>query len=55
MKTVHSVQSVRKLLERQGIDPRDLDPLKISIVEDKYDIYYNNESKLPFLHSPPLV
>ena len=58
MKAVHSIQSVRKLLAREGLDKiGTIDPLRISIIKEngisKDDNYIEN--RLPFLHSLPLV
>ena len=58
MKAVHSVNSIRKLLQREGLDQiEEPAPLKITVIKEsplaKYDGYISN--KLPFLHSLPLV
>ena len=56
MKTVHSIQSVRKLIQSQGLDGN-IDPLRITVIKEnpliRDDDYVPN--KLPFLHSLPLV
>ncbi len=58
MKAVHSVNSIRKLLQREGLDKADEPPpLKITVIKENplanCDGYEAN--KLPFLHSLPLV
>jgi hypothetical protein len=58
MKKVHSVNSIKKLLEREGLDKlQDQPPLKITVIKENplanYDECQTN--KLPFLHSLPLV
>ena len=58
MKKVHSVNSIKKLLEREGLDKlQDQPPLKITVIKESplanCDGYEAN--KLPFLHSLPLV
>ena len=58
MKAVHSVNSIKKLLQREGLDKiEDVAPLKITVIKEnplaKCDDYEPN--KLPFLHSLPLV
>ena len=58
MKAVHSVNSIKKLLQREGLDKiEEPAPLKITIIKEnplsKCDGYEAN--KLPFLHSLPLV
>jgi len=58
MKAVHSANSIKKLLQRQGFDKiEDMAPLKITIIKENplanLDEYEAN--KLPFLHSLPLV
>ena len=58
MKAVHSVSSIKKLLEREGLDKlSDQPPLKITVIKEnplanKDELQTN---KLPFLHSLPLV
>ena len=56
MKAVHSIQSVRKLIQSQGLDGN-IDPLRITVIKEnpltRDDEYVPN--KLPFLHSLPLV
>ena len=56
MKAVHSIQSVRKLIQSQGLDGN-IDPLRITVIKEnpltRDDEYIPN--KLPFLHSLPLV
>ena len=58
MKAVHSVNSIKKLLQREGLDKiNEPAPLKITIIKENplanCDGYVAN--KLPFLHSLPLV
>ena len=58
MKAVHSANSIKKLLQRQGFDNfENMAPLKISVIKESplanLDEYEAN--KLPFLHSLPLV
>ena len=58
MKAVHSVNSIRKLLQREGLDKvEEVAPLRITVIKDNpianSDEYQAN--KLPFLHSLPLV
>ena len=58
MKKVHSVNSIKKLLEREGLNKlQDQPPLKITVIKENplanYDECQTN--KLPFLHSLPLV
>ena len=58
MKAVHSANSIKKLLQRQGFDNfENMTPLKISVIKesplDNLDEYEAN--KLPFLYSLPLV
>ena len=58
MKAVHSVNSIKKLLEREGLDKvNEQPPLKITVIKENpianMDEYQVN--KLPFLHSLPLV
>ena len=58
MKKVHSVNSIKKLLEREGLDKlQDQPPLKITVIKENplanFDECQTN--KLPFLHSLPLV
>ena len=57
MKAVHSVNSIKKLLQREGLDKIEPAPLKITVIKEsplaKCDGYEAN--KLPFLHSLPLV
>ena len=58
MKAVHSVNSIKKLLQREGLDKlEEVAPLKITVIKEsplvKCDGYEAN--KLPFLHSLPLV
>jgi len=58
MKAVHSANSIKKLLQRQGFDNiENMAPLKITIIKENplanLDEYEAN--KLPFLHSLPLV
>ena len=58
MKAVHSVNSIRKLLQREDLDKvEEVAPLKITVSKDNpianSDEYQAN--KLPFLHSLPLV
>ena len=58
MKAVHSVNSIKKLLQREGLDKiEEAAPLKITVIKEnplvKCDDYEPN--KLPFLHSLPLV
>ena len=58
MKAVHSVNSIKKLLQREGLDKiEEPAPLKITVIKEnplsKCDGYEAN--KLPFLHSLPLV
>ena len=58
MKAVHSIQSIRKLLAREGLDKiGTIDPLRISIIKENGISKDDNfiENKLPFLHSLPLV
>ena len=56
MKGVHSIQSVRKLIQAQGLEGN-IDPLRITVIKEnpltRDDEYIPN--KLPFLHSLPLV
>ena len=58
MKAVHSVNSIKKLLQREGLDKlNEPAPLKITVIKESplanCDGYEAN--KLPFLHSLPLV
>ena len=58
MKAVHSVNSIKKLLQREGLDKiEEPAPLRITVIKEsplsKCDGYEAN--KLPFLHSLPLV
>ena len=57
MKAVHSVNSIKKLLQREGLDKIEPAPLKITVIKESplanCDGYEAN--KLPFLHSLPLV
>jgi hypothetical protein len=57
MKAVHSVNSIKKLLQREGLDKVEPAPLKITVIKENplanCDGYEAN--KLPFLHSLPLV
>ena len=57
MKAVHSVNSIKKLLQREGLDKIEPAPLKITVIKENplanCDGYEAN--KLPFLHSLPLV
>ena len=58
MKAVHSVNSIKKLLQREGLDKiNEPAPLKITVIKENplanCDGYVAN--KLPFLHSLPLV
>jgi hypothetical protein len=58
MKAVHSVNSIKKLLQREGLDKmEEVAPLRITVIKDNplanCDDYQAN--KLPFLHSLPLV
>jgi len=58
MKAVHSANSIKKLLQRQGFDNfENMAPLKITVIKENplanLDEYEAN--KLPFLHSLPLV
>ena len=58
MKAVHSVNSIKKLLQREGLDKiNEPAPLKITVIKENplanLDGYEAN--KLPFLHSLPLV
>ena len=57
MKAVHSVNSIRKLLQREGLDKIEPAPFKITVIKENplanCDGYESN--KLPFLHSLPLV
>ena len=58
MKAVHSVNSIKKLLQREGFDKmKEVAPLKITVIKENplanSDGYEAN--KLPFLHSLPLV
>lgn len=58
MKAVHSANSIKKLLQRQGFDKiENMAPLKITVIKESplanLDGYEAN--KLPFLHSLPLV
>ena len=58
MKAVHSVNSIKKLLQREGLDKmEEVAPLKITVIKENplanCDGYEAN--KLPFLHSLPLV
>ena len=58
MKKVHSVNSIKKLLEREGLDKlNDQPPLKITVIKENpiANMDENQTSKLPFLHSLPLV
>ena len=57
MKAVHSVNSVRKLLQREGLENKEVAPLRITVIKENpiacLDGY--EPKKLPFLHSLPLV
>ena len=58
MKAVHSVNSVRKLLQREGLEnAKEVAPLRITVIKENpiacLDGY--EPKKLPFLHSLPLV
>ena len=58
MKAVHSVNSIKKLLQREGLDKiEEPAALRITVIKEnplsKCDGYEAN--KLPFLHSLPLV
>ena len=58
MKAVHSVNSIKKLLEREGLDKlKDQPPLKITIIKENpiANMDECQSNKLPFLHSLPLV
>ena len=58
MKKVHSVNSIKKLLEREGLDKlQDQPPLKITVIKENPIANYDEcqTNKLPFLHSLPLV
>ena len=61
MKKVHSVNSIKKLLEREGLDKlKDQPPLKITVIKENPIANVDNvddcpTNKLPFLHSLPLV
>ena len=58
MKAVHSVNSIKKLLEREGLDKlKDQPPLKITVVKENpiANMDECQTNKLPFLHSLPLV
>ena len=58
MKAIHSVNSIKKLLEREGLDKlKDQPPLKITVIKEN-PLANRDElqtNKLPFLHSLPLV
>ena len=58
MKKVHSVNSIKKLLEREGLNKlQDQPPLKITVIKENPIANYDEcqTNKLPFLHSLPLV
>ena len=58
MKAVHSVNSIKKLLEREGLDKlKDQPPLKITVIKENpiANMDERQTNKLPFLHSLPLV
>lgn len=58
MKAIHSYQSIKRLLERQGLDkPCKIDPLRITVIKENPTGNEDGtvEKKLPFLHSLPLV
>ena len=58
MKAVHSVNSIKKLLEREGLDKlNDQPPLKITVIKENpiANMDECQTNKLPFLHSLPLV
>ena len=58
MKAVHSVNSIKKLLEREGLDKlKDQPPLKITVIKENpiANMDECQTNKLPFLHSLPLV
>ena len=57
MKAVHSANSIRKLLQREGLEKIEPQPLKIAVIKENpiaEDDGYESK-KLPFLHSLPLV
>ena len=58
MKAVHSVNSIKKLLEREGLDKlSDQAPLRITVIKENpiANMDELQTNKLPFLHSLPLV
>ena len=58
MKKVHSVNSIKRLLEREGLDKlQDQPPLKITVIKENpiANLDECQTNKLPFLHSLPLV
>ena len=58
MKAVHSVNSIKKLLEREGLDKiNEQPPLKITVIKENpiANMDELQTNKLPFLHSLPLV
>ena len=58
MKAVHSVNSIKKLLEREGLDKlKEQPPLKITVIKENpiANMDECQTNKLPFLHSLPLV
>ena len=58
MKKVHSVNSIKKLLEREGLDKlQNQPPLKITVIKENpiANMDECQTNKLPFLHSLPLV
>ena len=58
MKKVHSVNSIKKLLEREGLDKlSDQAPLRITVIKENpiANMDELQTNKLPFLHSLPLV
>ena len=58
MKKVHSVNSIKKLLEREGLDKlNDQPPLRITVIKENpiANMDELQTNKLPFLHSLPLV
>ena len=58
MKKVHSVNSIKKLLEREGLDKlNNQPPLRITVIKENpiANMDELQTNKLPFLHSLPLV
>ena len=59
MKAVHSKQSIKKILESQGIDARELDPVYgtngFIEINEKHTIEISPSRVFPNLHNAPLV